>query len=457
MDSSFLCVENATLIDGRGGDPLENASVLVEGDRIVDVGPVDSVRVPSDDVQRIDATGKTVMPGMVDCHFHGAYEEVTCWEDYDLRRPIEHTTLLAARNAQTVLRAGFTSVRDTGTRGLIAIAVRDMIESGVLVGPRLRAGGRIISATGGLADGYGHWVDNRTSLGHVVDGIGDVVKAVREQIKYGANNIKLEASGTGISPFSSSKKQTLTADELKAAVVEAHRNGVRVACHAQATEGIKNAVRAGVDTVEHGSFLDEEGAELMKAAGTVLVPTISVLYLYVHKGPEVGVPAWVVEKFRGDLDEHLESVRMARQNGIPMTVGSDSGHSFNPQSGIASELELMVTMTGFDPMEALVAATSAGARAIGLGDIVGELVPGRLADMLVLDGNPVDDIALLQDARRIERVYKDGRLVAGTAQRPADIEPSSLAFGAPEPHRHMTDSSNADEPCCLTPKDELET
>lgn len=306
---------------------------------------VDGVRGPADEaVALVDVTGKVLMPGMIDCHFHGAYQDVTCWEDYDLRRPIEHTTLLAARNAQTLLEVGFTSARDTGTRALVAVAVRDMINDGVILGPRLMAGGRIISSTGGLSDAYGYWVQNQASLGEVVDGVNDVVRAVRGQIKYGVNNIKLEASGTGISPYSASRKQTLTMEELAAAVQEAHRNGVRVACHAQATEGIKNAVRAGVDTVEHGSFLDEEGADLMKAAGTVLVPTISVLYLYMHKGPEVGVPPWVVEKFRGDLDAHMDSVRLALHKGIPMAVGSDSGHRFNPQSGIAIELALMVAL-----------------------------------------------------------------------------------------------------------------
>ncbi|MCY4085437.1 MAG: amidohydrolase family protein [Actinomycetia bacterium] len=193
-----------------------------------------------------------------------------------------------------------------------------------------------------------------------------------------------------------------------------------MACHAQATEGIKNAVRAGVDTVEHGSFLDEEGAALMKEAGTLLVPTISVLYLYVHKGPDVGVPVWVVEKFKGDLDAHIESVKLALETGIPVSVGSDSGHSFNPQSVIAVELELMVK-TGFTPMQALVAATANGARAIGL-DNAGELVSGKLGDVLVVNGQPLDDIRVLQDCGRLERVYQGGRLVAGSAAPRDELE-----------------------------------
>lgn len=457
--SGYTLFEHATVIDGSGRDPAERSSVLVEGDRIVQVGPVDDVKPPQGDVQRVDLTSRTIMPGMIDCHFHGAYQDVTCWEDYDLRRSIEHTTILAARNAQTLLEAGFTSARDTGTRGLVALAVRDMIEAGVLLGPRLMAGGRIISSTGGLADAYGYWVRNHSSLGHVVDGVAEVVKAVRDQVKYGVDTVKLEASGTGISPYSSSTRATMTREELTAAVAEAHRNGVRVACHAQATEGIKNAVRAGVDTLEHGSFLDEEGAELMKAAGTTLVPTISVLHLYVHKGPEVGVPAWVVEKFRGDLDAHVESVRLARSKGITMSVGSDSGHSFNPQSGIAIELALMVEQAGFSAMDAIVAATSAGARAIGLEDVTGEVVAGKLADLLVLDGNPLDDVALLQDGRRIERVYKGGRLVAGSlAPRREELE-LGYALAAEKADARglaLTPPPEQDRPCCFTPREELE-
>ncbi len=211
MAARYLYLENAVVIDGSGADPLERGAILVEGDRIAGVGTVDSLRPPAhEEVVVVDATGKTVMPGMIDCHFHCAYHSVTCWEDYDLRRPLEHTTILAARNAQTLLEVGFTSARDVGSRGLVAVAVRDMINAGILIGPRMMAGSRIISSTGGLADGYGDWVDNRASLGQVVDGPSEVIKAVRQQVKYGVDNIKIEASGTGISPYSASTKQTLT-------------------------------------------------------------------------------------------------------------------------------------------------------------------------------------------------------------------------------------------------------
>jgi imidazolonepropionase-like amidohydrolase len=275
--------------------------------------------------------------------------------------------------------------------------------------------------------------------------------AVREQIKYGVDVVKIEASGTGISPFSDSRKQTMTTEEMAAAVAEAHRNGVRVACHAQATEGIKNAVRAGVDTVEHGSFLDEEGAALMKVHGTVLVPTISVLHLYVHKGPEVGVPHWIVEKFRGDLDAHMDSVRLALATDIPMAVGSDSGHRFNPQSGIALELELMVK-TGFTPSQAIKAATSLAAEVIGLADSVGRLRPGFLADLLVIDGNPLDDVSILQDRSRIERVYKEGELVAGSAAPRRD----ELELGYNLAPEGGAPGTVLDSPCCLKPSSELD-
>src|SRR5262249_54590229 len=151
--------------------------------------------------------GKTLLPGMIDCHFHPVYQEVTCWEDYSLRRSIEHTTILAARNAQTLLEVGFTSARDTGARGLISGALRDMIEAGVILGPRFKPGGRMLSTTGGLADGWGYWVTNRADLAAIVDGVEQVVKEVREQIKFGVESIKVEASGTGISPYSHSQKQ----------------------------------------------------------------------------------------------------------------------------------------------------------------------------------------------------------------------------------------------------------
>ena len=463
----YTLLQNCRLIDGVSPEPRDNASVLIEGEHITQVGGRDDVQPPPNgDGEVVDASGRTVMPGMVDTHFHGAYHDVSCFEDYDLRRPIEHTTILAARNAQTLLEIGFTSARDVGTRGLIAVALRDMIDQGVIKGPRMKPGARILTTTGGLADFYGNWNDNQASLGYTVDGPAEILKATRLQIKYGVTNIKVEASGTGISPYASSTKQTMTEEEIATVVNEGKRNGVRVACHAQATEGIKNGVRAGVATIEHGSFLDEEGADLMLKMGTVLVPTISVLYLYVHKGPEVGVPDWVVQKFKGDLDLHYESVKMARDKGIPMVVGSDSGHAFNPQHIIAIELELMVTLTGFTPMEAIQSATSIGAKTIGLGDETGQLTPGYYGDLLVIDGDPLADISIMQKHRRLERVYKGGVLEAGTVVRRArqlelasvlDTEPQ-IAGGAletPPVHTHEGDPQ-AHRPACLQHSDELE-
>ena len=464
MVAEYLSLENCTLIDGLGGEPVEHARVIVQGERIHSAGRIDDTPLPPDArVAHADLEGRWVMPGMIDCHFHPVYQDVTCWEDYSLRRSIEHTTILAARNAQTLLEVGFTSARDTGSRGLISIAIRDMINAGVILGPRLQAGGRILSSTGGLADGFGSWVTNRADLGVIVDGVAEVIKEVRQQIKHGATTIKVEASGTGISPYSNSHKQTMSTEEMAAAVNEAHRQGARVACHAQATESIKNAVRAGVDTVEHGTFLDEEGAAMMKEQGTILVPTVSVLYLYVHKGPEVGVPLSVTEEFRVDLDDHMESVRLALDTGVPMAVGSDSGHRFNPQSEIAYELELMVH-AGFTPMQAIQAATSVAAQAIGQDADVGALTPGRFADLIVLAQDPLADVTRLRDPATLERVYKGGRLVAGSAApRRSELElggnfapdPSGNGDAACATHDHHDGDPAADRPCCLKTSDEI--
>ncbi|MGH2662969.1 MAG: amidohydrolase family protein [Actinomycetota bacterium] len=401
---------NATIIDGTGRDPEEGQDFVVDSDgRIVSIGR----NLPEEaDAHEVDLSGKFVMPGMIDCHFHGVYEEVSCYEDYDLRRPIEESTLYHAKNAQTILESGFTAAREVGTRGLVSVSTSKLIQEGVLRGPRLVPGGRIISSTGGLTDAYGHWVNNEHALGYVVDGVNDVLKAVREQIKYGTKCIKVEASGGGITLYAGSDKQTMTEEEMRAAVHEAHRNGVRVACHAMGTESIKNGVRAGVTTIEHGSFLDEEGVGLMKERGTIMTPTISVLYFYVHKGSEVGFPDWVVENLRAALKSHIESFKMAADNGISMTVGSDSGHAFNPQAGIASELELMVKY-GFSPMQAICAATLNGAKAAGISKSIGSLEQGKLADFLVLNSDPLTDIALLQDRAEIKGVYQSGVLKAG--------------------------------------------
>lgn len=426
MARRYLLLQNGTVIDGTGRDPMERASVLVDRERIVSVGAVDTVASPSaDDTTVVDVTGKIIMPGMVDCHFHGIYNEVRALEDQDLRKPIEQSVIDYARNSQTLLEVGFTAAREVGCRGLVSFVIRDMIEKGVLVGPRLKTCGRILTCTGGLADFYGNWVDNCQGLGVVVDGEVEVVRQVREQIKYGADVIKVESSGVGVSTYAGSQKQTMTQAEIGAAVHEAHRNGVRVACHAQGAESIKTAVRAGVDTIEHGIFLDEEGAELMKQAGTLLTPTLAVVWLFVHKGAEVGIPAATVESFRGDLVSHVASFQMAADRGIPMAVGSDAGHAFFRQSEVAFELEMMV-MHGYTPLQAIQAATSTGARAIGFSE-TGEVREGKLADLLVIAGDPLADIGILRDRQALERVYKGGQLMAGSlAPRRIELE---LGYG----------------------------
>lgn len=413
MGHSFY-LRGAQIIDGTGRDPIEHGTILIENGRISEVGGPELPLQPG--VEVADVTGQTIMPGMVDCHFHGIYRDASSHEDYDFRRSPEESMIVAALNAQIILEGGFTTARDVGTRGLTAVTLRNMIDAGILTGPRIRAGGPIITSTGGLSDHYGYWGCNHNALGRIADGAQEITLAVREQIKYGVNNVKLEASGTGISTYSHSTKQTTPEEDLRAAVIEAHRNGVRVACHAQGNASIKNAVRAGVDTIEHGSFLDEESISLMKSHGTVLVPTLSVMYLYVNKGPEVGVPVWAVDKFRGDLDAHIESFRLAHSSGVPIALGSDSGHAFNPQEMIAFELELMVRF-GMSPMEALVAATATGAAAVGLGDQVGRLLPGMQADLLVVDGAPLSDVRILQQRERLTAVYKGGELLAGTKAR----------------------------------------
>jgi imidazolonepropionase-like amidohydrolase len=418
---------NATVIDGSGREPVERGGIHVSDGRLSRVGSVDEARESArgTDAVEVDLGGKYVMPGMIDCHFHGGYENVSCFEDYDLRLPIEETVLNHARNSQTILEAGFTSAREVGARGRVSVSVSKMIATGMLRGPRLVPGGRILSTTGGLADAYGDWVDNKASLGYVVDGEPDLRRAVRDQIKYGTKCIKVEASGTGISTYAGAHKLTMSEAEIASVVHEARRNGVRVACHAQGTASIKNAVRAGVTTVEHGTFLDEEAVKLMLDNGTILTPTLSVIYLYVSRGPDVGVASWVVEKFAGDIEPAKESFRMAAEAGIPMVMGSDAGHSFDPQAGNAFELQMMVDY-GFSPMQAIVAATANGAKAIGMSNNVGTLEGGKLADFLVLNADPLDDIRILQQPQQIDAVYQGGIIKAGHSRSPARANPLEL-------------------------------
>jgi imidazolonepropionase-like amidohydrolase len=366
----------------------------VEGERILEVA---APRRAAGGESRIDLAGLTLMPGLINCHVHlclaGDADPVTSM----MREPVTLTALRIALHARAALEAGVTTVRDLGGREYAELAVRAAIAQGLVPGPRVFAAGKLICMTGG----HGAWV------GREADGADDVRKAVREQLKAGADVIKVIATGgvmtRGVEPGAAQ----LGLDELRAAVDESARAGRRVAAHAQGSAGIADAVTAGVASIEHGIFLTEEIVARMRGAGTTLVPTLTAAERIATAGPETGVPDWMVAKARGVTAAHAASFDLARRAGVAIAAGTDAGTPLNPHGGLGAELALMAKH-GMSPLACLRAATSSAAALLGLGDRLGRVAPGYLADLIAVEGDPAEDLEALD---RVRLVIAGGRIV----------------------------------------------
>lgn len=407
-----ICFVDARVIDGLDHEPIERGFVLIEQGRIARVGSMADLGPDrSHAARRVDVAGQTVMPGLIDCHAHLIYSGFRKFEDID-RCTVETAAINAVLNASKVLDAGYTTVRDLGTIGNVAVAIRDAVAEGRIRGPRVVASGRVLHSTSGLADTLPVPWETCCGFGLRVDGPQEILKAIRQQIRNGVDNIKLGASGAEGSPHAHTWMTTLNEDEITMAVHEAHRWGRTVAVHCQSYDAVKFALRAGADTVEHGTRMDEEALTLFRARRTALVPTLSTLYSVI----ELGATLNLAPKQREEMDVNkplwLDSFRKARVAGIPIAAGGDIGNRYEHGTN-ARELEFMVR-EGMSPHEAIRAATGVAARAIHREGVVGALTPGALADVLVIDGDPLADICVLRDRGRLRRVVQGGCTVAGT-------------------------------------------
>jgi imidazolonepropionase-like amidohydrolase len=400
------------VIDGIADEPLDGGVVSFADGHIQFVGPKSEARISRDD-EVTDVAGATVLPGLIDCHVHHIYARYRNLAEGE-RVPLETSTLKGVVHTGFYLKAGFTTVRDCGTRGNVAVALRDAVNEGLIPGPRIVASGQILSTTGGLADANPDWMSNCYGLGRVVNGVDEVRKVVRQQVKAGVDNIKIEGSAAEASFYTYTWMSTMALDEMTAAVREAHRYGKTVACHAQSLQGAKNALRAGTDTIEHGTRLDEEAIELFRSGKTVLVPTLSTLFSVLELGEKFGVPAKMVDEMRINEPLWLNSLAMAKAAGVTIAAGADIGNRY-PQGDNAKEIVLLAQRGGLTPMEALRAGTANGAKALRRSDSVGSLRPGLFADILVFDGDPLQDISSLLERDRVRMVFKGGVLAAGSA------------------------------------------
>jgi imidazolonepropionase-like amidohydrolase len=407
-----LVLANARVFTATGESPLENASVALDGTRISWVGP--AAEAPAGEI--VDCTGKTIVPGLVDVHAHLVYESVQDSWTIELSKSLEEAAIDAALNAGKLLRMGFTSIRDVGTRGNIAVVVRNAVDAGRLPGPRIKASKQIISVWGGLGDFHPTHIFRReqyaTALTEIVTGPWEARNVVRQQVKDGVDWVKAEASGTGFNALCPAERDTMSFEELRAIVEEAEEKGKPVACHAESRRSIIKAAKAGVRTIEHAVFLDDEGTEAVLEAGAAICPTLGLYTAYAEKGFEFGIPAEIVTAHRRTHESHVEAIRKAYDSGVTIVAGSDSGLTNFPQGGGLEEVCSYVELIGMSEQEALLTATRDAARVIGFED-AGTLEPGKHADLLVFAENPLERIRVLTEPELLESVVQGGVVVAG--------------------------------------------
>jgi imidazolonepropionase-like amidohydrolase len=403
-----IALVGGRLIDGTGADPLVDSVVVIDGDKIHQAGPADQVKVPRE-ADVIDIAGKTVLPGLIDAHVHlfgiTSMNQMTWVIDEPHVR-----TVRAAIDAWRCLDAGFTTVRDAG--GMLAIYVKRAIEEGTVIGPRIVASGLIISQTAGHGDW--HFVpvewNRRMQMARLADGVPEVRKAAREQLREGADMLKIFTTGGVMSEKDKPTTCQYSMDEIRAFVEEAGNAGVRTGTHAQATQGIKNAVLAGVDNIDHGVYLDDEVIELMMERGTTLVPTLAVVDAIVTHGRKAGVFEASVRKAESVQAAHIASFKKAFAAGVLCGLGTDYlSDPTSPMGANADELVMYVDKVGLSPMDAIVCATRNNAIVLGLQDEIGTLEAAKQADLIVVDGDPLADISVLRDRDRILAVYKGGQ------------------------------------------------
>ncbi len=392
-----LLIRAGTVYTARDAEPvLRDAWVRAEAGRIVEVGS--SEPKASAGATRIDARDATLLPGLVDCHVHLALSGRPDWLE-EVKESYALACWRAERSAEATLRAGFTMVRTLGGREGMDVALRDAQAKGIVQGPRISAANQVVCMTGG----HGSW------LGREADGPDEVRKAVREQLKAGADAIKLMATGGVMTPGVEPGAQQYTYDELQAGVEEAHKAGRKTASHAQGAEGIKAAVLAGIDSIEHGFFLTDEIVRLMKERGTAYSATL-VASKGIAEAPPNTVPEWAREKALGVVTAHVESFQRAYRAGVRLVLGTDAGTPFNYHGANAQELVLMVRH-GMSPLDGLRAATLSGAELLGRADQLGSIEPGKLADLVLCSGDVTRDVTLVADRANIRAVIQGGRLV----------------------------------------------
>ena len=391
-------IQGGSIINGKGGIPIPNGLILLDGNRIEAIGSRDSLPIPHD-AEVIDLGTATLLPGLIDTHVHLVMNAKEDCVTSLARKSAVESVVEAAGNARLALQGGVTTVRDCADVFGVTMTLKRAIDAGELEGPRILACGLPITTTAGHLHYMGIGADSKE----------EVLKAVRTVVTMGVDWVKVCATGGGLTPGSNVRRAQYSAETLSALVQDAHRLGRKVAAHAHGTEGIMNCAIAGTDSIEHCSWMgeeeghryDEDAVDLIRKQGLYVSHTIT--------GPRTGSPEEVEELLNSELGERFALLRRTQEEGVPMVISSDAGVPDTRFEDFTGGLVIAVQCCGFSPMGAIIASTSRAAEMLGMENQVGSLEPGKRADILAVDGDPLQDISAI---RRIVGVFKDGHRFA---------------------------------------------
>ncbi|MCE5214033.1 MAG: amidohydrolase family protein [Methanobacterium sp.] len=403
----YSLIHNGTLIDGTGNSPTYNAAILIRNNKIEAVGAEDSITIPQAKIRRIDARGGYLLPGFIDSHVHLMANGFKM--EHTMYNPLSTFFFNSIRNMNLTINAGVTTVRDAG---LADYGVKKAVQQGLVVGPRMQISGSPLSITGGhfdfwLKSGFDMKISYPGKPDGVCDGKEGVLKKVREVLRAGADVVKIMATGGVMSANDHPEYSQFTVEELQVIIREAQNRGIKSMAHAHGVDGIKNAVKAGITSIEHGTYLDREAIRMINEKDVYLVPTLVVQKINKIHAEEGTIPEYMVEDAIRIVDIHRKNMKKAYKAGVTMAMGTDCGvieHGVNLQ-----ELGLLCEI-GMKPMEAIMTGTKVSAQLLGWQDQIGTIEPGKLADIIISKKDPLEDINSLGNPDNIELVIKNGEL-----------------------------------------------
>ncbi len=409
---------NVTVLDGSGAEPFPG-QVLVEGNRIKTVARSGEA-LQADGAERVDGGGATLMPGLVESHCHISFANTPDLESLGMIPPEEHT-LLAAKHAKLMLDQGFTSINSAAAaKPRLDVVIRNAINAGDIPGPRMLAATPEMTVSGGLGD-VRLWHMHRETFAIVCDGADAFRRVAREMVREGVDTLKINPSGDEFVPWARAEQTVMTDAEVEAVCEVARQRGKRVAAHARSAESVKMCLRHGVEIIYHATFADAEAIDQLEAAKdrVFVAPTIGITYSTLNEASQWGITPAVGEQLglKRELESAIKVMPELKRRGVRVLPGGDYGFAWNPVGKNARDIEHFVTLFGYSPMEAIVAATRLGGEIMMKGNELGQIKAGHLADLLLVDGNPLADVRILQDRDRLLAIMKDGAFHKSPQQR----------------------------------------